>query len=128
MFTFYFLFLAFSRLTNNIVFPNVGNKYINKFNIPLVGEQKINAEIITNNTAKIKLSGLINREGSCKYGIFKDELYVIVNHNLKEILDKFKVRFDTQEYDDINDKLKFTLFIQMLKFKKTLILTRENNF
>ena len=57
-----------------------------------------------------------------------DELYVIVNHNLKEILDKFKVTFDTPEYDDINDKLKFTLFIQMLKFKKTLILIRENDF
>lgn len=128
MFSLYFLFLAFSRLSNNLIFPNVGNKYVNKFNIPLVGEQKINAEIITNNSAKIKLSGLINREGNCKYGIFKDKLYVIVNHNLKEILEKFKVTFDTPEYDDINDKLKFNLFIEMLKFKKTLILIRENDF
>ena len=120
-----YIFLAFSGLTKDIVFPNSGNKYKNNINIPFIGNQKLNAEIITNNSAKIKLSGLINSEGICKYGIYNGDLYVIVNHNLKEIMEKFKIEFDIPEYNIDDDELKFKLYIKLLKFKKNIILIRD---
>ena len=116
------LIVNINPLTFN--FPNIGNSYINKFNIPLIGQQKITAEIVTNNTANIELDGLIKEKGYCKYGIFNNKLYIIVNSNLKKILNKFNTEFGLPEYDKNEDELKFKINIKKLRFEKQLILKR----
>ena len=118
------LSLVLNINTLNFKFPNVGNSYINKFNIPLIGQQKITAEIITNNTANIELDGLIKEKGYCKFGIFNKKLYILVNSNLKKVLNKFNTEFGLPEYNQEDDELKFKINIKKLRFEKQLILKR----
>ena len=51
---------------NPIIVPNT-IIYQKKIYIPIVGKQIIEAEVITNNHAYLKLEGLINEKGTVKY-------------------------------------------------------------
>ena len=50
--------------SNNIsILPEPGQIYYKNINIPLIGNQQVETEIITKNYANIKLIGLINQDG-----------------------------------------------------------------
>ena len=116
---------VFSLIVNinslNLNFPQIGNSYINKFNIPLIGYQKITAEIVTNNTVNLEFDGLIKEKGYCRYRIFNNKLFISVNSNLKKKLNKFNTDFGLPEYNKEEDELKFKIYIKKLRFEKQLI-------
>lgn len=117
---FYFIYLL------SIILPTPGNIYYKNFNIPLIGSQYIETEIITNNFARIKLDGLINDNGSVKYIIEDNKEIIRVSHNLKKIMIKYNTDFSDTYYDSVKDLIIFNLNIKLFNYKKKIIMEKKN--
>jgi hypothetical protein len=117
-------FLLFS--TSGIILPNHGNIYTNTLSFPLLGKQNIEAEFSKYNQIYIRLSGLIDENGTAKYEIVDDKLSVILSENLKQLINKRKTEFNLINYDDCKDIVYIQLYIKPLFYKKKIGLERIN--
>jgi len=112
--------------TSGIILPNYGNIYTNTLTFPLLGKQNIEAEFSKYNQIYIRLSGLIDENGTAKYEIVDDKLSVILSENLKQLINKRKTEFNLLYYDDYKDIVYVQLYIKPLFFKKKIELERIN--
>ena len=112
--------------TSSIILPNHGNIYTNTLSFPLLGKQTIEAEFSKYNQIYIRLSGLIDENGTAKYEIVDDKLSVNLSENLKQLINKRKTEFNLINYDDCKDIVYIQLYIKPLFYKKNIGLERIN--
>ena len=133
-----------SNSVNSVNIPFPGSIYEKKINIPLVGYQIIETEIITENHAYVRLDGLIKNEGSIKYitknnkplrnlnlsmlGKFENELNYIIkpSYNLRKIIKKYKIEITSLNYDYENDYIMFNLYVKLFNYKTCITMNRIN--
>lgn len=133
---------------NAMVLPLPGSTYIKRINIPFIGYQTIETEIITDNLAYLTLSGLINERGTIRYinlqeyinkkiinknstynghNYYYDGYYIKLSYNLRKVIKKYKVEFNDLYYNDLNDYILFTLHIKLINYKSNIIMYRKLN-
>lgn len=112
--------------TSGIVLPNYGSIYTNTLLFPLLGKQKIDAEFSEYNQIYIRLSGLIDENGTANYKIVDDKLCITLSKNLKQLIDKRKTEFNLINYDNCKDIVYVQLYIKQLFYKKNIGLERIN--
>lgn len=119
------LFINFISKTP-IIIPNAGSIYQHNLNIPIIGEQIIKAEIVTNNYAYITLGGFINERGTVKYINKNNENTLKFSYNIRKIIKKYKTEFSFPYYDIKNDKILFNLHIKIINYNKSIIMKKIN--
>ena len=113
------------NLNPNVV-PKPGNIYQKKLHIPIIGKQIIEAEVITNNYAFIRLQELINEKGTLKY-INKNDKYIIqFSYNLRKIIKKYKTELTFPYYDIENDEILFNLNVKVINYNTKIKMSRIN--
>tara|TARA_B100001093_G_scaffold515384_1_gene591599 strand:+ start:96 stop:473 length:378 start_codon:yes stop_codon:yes gene_type:complete len=114
------------NLINAAYIPQIGNIYNKQLVFPLIGRQLIETEIISNTLLEVRLSGLVNDNGSAKYTIKDNNIEIELSDNLKELMKKKRSEFKFSHYDIDKDIVFINLFIKLIYFKKTISLTRSN--
>ena len=115
-----YLFFIFSLIQRNKILPSVGSSYKTIVQVPLIGTQTIETTMITDNTAFIKLNGMINENGTARY-IYNDKKEVVyLSWNLRKIMKKFKSEFTFPFYDIENDIIVFNLKVKPIFFNKKI--------
>lgn len=99
--------------------PQIGKIYSKKISLPIVGNQYIETKIITNNSAKIKLEGIINKKGTVKY--YND--FFIFSPNIKKIIKLYDIEISNFEYS--YEHILFYLYIKKLKYNKKILLKKN---
>ena len=105
------------------IIPKVGKIYYKNFKVPLIGNQKIQTEIKTDNLATIKLEGIINELGTIRY--FKldtDKPLIRLSPNLKKIVKTFNIEYSIPYYDYENDRIIFIVNIKTINYKTEVIM------
>jgi len=100
-----------------------GAIYQNKIYIPIIGKQIIEAEIISDNLANIRLKGLINEQGSAKYFNKNNKDIMNLSYNLKNIIKKYNTELSFPYYDIENDEILFNLNIKKFNYNKQIKMT-----
>ena len=100
-----------------------GTIYQNKINIPIIGKQIIEAEIISDNLANIRLKGLINEQGTAKYFNKNNKDIINLSYNLKNIIKKYNTELSFPYYDNKNDEILFNLNIKKFNYNKKIKMT-----
>ena len=122
-------FNPLSRLSaspNNIL-PPMHIKYQQIFSIPFVGTQEIEYERIENLKAKIVLAGKINNQGFIYYDRKNVYDYRLDPH-LYTMLKKYRCKLTNPKYDKKCDKILIDLKVNIIRFKKRLILTNTKKY
>lgn len=108
--------------------PALHKVYRGSLIIPLIGKQNIEFERLKENTSRVRLYGLINRNGLV-YNTntntnTKDDDDTTMNyeldHCLKTIMTKYRCTIDAPYYDVNNDTILFVLKINMLGLTKSI--------
>lgn len=76
---------------NPVIVPKPKNIYQKNLYIPIIGKQLIQAEVITNNYAFIRLQGLINEKGTVKYINRNERRMIKFSYNLRKIIKNIKL-------------------------------------
>ena len=87
--------------------------------VPLLGKQNIEFERLKENTSRVRLYGLINCDGL----VYNDDdtaMSYDLDHNLKNIMTKYRCTIDAPYYDVNNDSILFVLKINMLGLTKSI--------
>ena len=111
---------------NPIVLPNPGSIYQKNLYIPIIGKQIIEAEVITNNYAFIRLQGLINEKGTAKYINRNDKHMIKFSYNLRKIIKKYKTELTFPYYDIKNDEILFNLNVKVINYNTKIKMSRIN--
>ena len=115
-----YFFFIFSLIQRNKILPSVGSSYKTIVHVPLIGTQTIETTMITDNTAFIKLNGMINENGTARY-IYNDKKEIVyLSWNLRKIMKKFKSEFSFPFYDIENDIIVFNLKVKPIFFNKKI--------
>ena len=109
---------------NNIL-PEINTKYSTTIKIPLIGKQHVEYERTSKLISEIKLTGKINKNGKIFFNINNPSNYELDN-NLLSILQKYKCTLYNPYYDNEEDKIIVTIKINIIKFTKNLILTKND--
>lgn len=125
---FFMYIMNIITITNSLVttIPKPGNIYQKKLNIPIIGKQIIQAEIVTNNYAFIKLEGLINEKGTAKYVNSNNKHLIKFSYNLRKIIKKYKTELTFPYYDIENDEILFNLNIKVINYNTRIKMVRIN--
>lgn len=108
----------FYENSNRFIIPQVGKIYYKNFKIPLIGNQKIQTEIKTNNLATIRLEGIINELGTVRYFKLDTEKPLIrLSPNLKKIVKTFNIEYSFPYYDYENDRIIFIVNVKTINYK-----------
>lgn len=111
--------------SNNIsILPEPGQIYYKNINIPLIGNQQVETEIITKNYANIKLIGLINQDGYIQYLYDKNKYVFKISHNLKELIKKYNIQIEQLYYNIENDTIDINVNIKLINYKSLVQLDR----
>ena len=108
------------------IIPKSGSIYQKKLYIPIIGKQIIQAEIITNDYAFIKLEGIINEKGTIKYINKNNKHSIKFSYNLRKIIKKFKTELTFPYYDVENDQILFNLNVKVINYKTKIAMSRIN--
>ena len=100
--------------------PKIGSIYSKTINIPLVGKQYIETEMISKNRAKLILKGLLNEEGQAVYTIKNNKTKIKLNYCLNNLLNTIKCKFSDINYNENKDEIEINLFIKPIFYKKKL--------
>ena len=116
--------------------PCPGSIYEKIINIPLVGQQIIETEVLSENNAYVKLDGLIKNEGSIKYkennnkfikSLNSERSYIIKpSNNLRKIIKKYKIEITSLNYDYEKDCIIFNLYVKLFNYKTCITMNRIN--
>lgn len=106
-----------------VVTLKFGTIYQNKINIPIIGKQIIEAEIISDNLAYIRLKGLINEQGTVKYFNKNNKDVINLSYNLKNIIKKYNTELSFPYYNIENDEILFNLNIKKFNYNKQIKMT-----
>ena len=118
--------------------PSLNNVYCGTLIIPLLGKQNIEFERLKENTSRVRLYGLINCDGliynddntntNSNTNTNKDEINMSydLDHNLKNIMTKYRCTIGAPYYDKKNDSILFVLKINMIGLTKTIKLLNVN--
>jgi hypothetical protein len=119
MLTTYLLCLSF-RL------PSPGNTYLSSFNVPIVGSQSVQMDILNKSYVKITLNGFIKSCGLVEFtGIDeKGAISFIVHDPLLSITKKYRCSITSPKFDEDNDSVHINLGIRPLFWSKQLDLER----
>ena len=111
---------------NSVIVPKLGSIYQKNLYIPTIGKQVIEAEVITNNYAFIRLQGLINEKATAKY-INRNERHMIkFSYNLRKIIKKYKTELTFPYYDIENDEILFNLNVKVINYNTKIKMSRIN--
>ena len=102
--------------------PALHKVYRGSLIIPLIGKQNIEFERLKENTSRVRLYGLINRNGLV-YNTKDDDdttMNYELDHCLKTIMTKYRCTIDAPYYDVNNDTILFVLKINMLGLTKSI--------
>lgn len=111
---------------NSVIVPKLGSIYQKNLYIPIIGKQVIEAEVITNNYAFIRLQGLINEKATAKY-INRNERHMIkFSYNLRKIIKKYKTELTFPYYDIENDEILFNLNVKVINYNTKIKMSRIN--
>jgi len=111
---------------NPIIIPKPGSIYQKNLYIPIIGKQVIEAEVITNNYAFIRLQGLINEKGTAKYINRNDRHMIKFSYNLRKIIKKYKTELTFPYYDIENDEILFNLNVKVINYNTKIKMSRIN--
>jgi len=111
---------------NPVIIPKPGSIYQKNLYIPIIGKQIIEAEVITNNSAFIRLQGLINEKGTAKYISRNDKHMIKFSYNLRKIIKKYKTELTFPYYDAENDKILFNLNVKVINYNTKIKMSRIN--
>ena len=125
---FFMYILNIITITNSLItnIPKPGNIYQKNLNIPIIGKQIIQAEIVTNNFAFIKLDGIINEKGTAKYINSNNKHFMKFSYNLRKIIKKYKTELTFPYYNIENDEILFNLNIKVINYNKIIKMVRIN--
>ena len=125
---FFMYIMNIITITNSLVtnIPKPGNIYQKKLNIPIIGKQIIQAEIVTNNYAFITLEGLINEKGTAKYINSNRKNFIKFSYNLRKIIKKYKTDLKFPYYDIENDEILFNLNVNVINYREKIIMKKVN--
>lgn len=111
---------------NSVIVPKLGSIYQKNLYIPIIGKQVIEAEVLTNNYAFIRLQGLINEKATAKY-INRNERHMIkFSYNLRKIIKKYKTELTFPYYDIENDEILFNLNVKVINYNTKIKMSRIN--
>lgn len=113
------------NLTPNVI-PTPGNIYQQNLNIPIIGKQTIQAEVVANNYAFIKLQGIINENGTAKYISNNNKHIIKLSYNLREIIKKYKTELMYLYYDIEKDEILFNLNVKVINYNTKIKMSRIN--
>ena len=105
--------LFFLFIINNITaynLPPINTIYNKNIYIPLVGSQLIETKMISNNKAKIKLSGIVNTNGLDYYYLKNNEINIKLSKDLTKLLNDLSCDFSEPNYNEKKDQVTFKLF------------------
>jgi hypothetical protein len=119
-----FIFLLFLVPVLSFRSPPINKVYNKKLYIPLVGTQFIETKMITKNKAKIKLEGIINRNGLAYYYNKNNKVNIKLSRELSLLMDEIKCTFSEPNYNYDKDEISFNLYIKPIYFNKKIILTK----
>ena len=109
---------------NYHIIPKPGSIYQKNLYIPIIGKQIIQAEVITNNYAYVRLQGLINEKGTVKYFYKFDKYTIKFSSNLREIIKKYKTELSFPYYDIKNDEILFNLNVKVINYNAKIKMSR----
>jgi hypothetical protein len=109
---------------NPSIFPNVSGIYQKKLNIPIFGKQIIEAEIITNNYALIKLEGIINEKGTIRYIHKNNNHFMKFSYNLRKVIKKYKTELSSPHYDIENDQFIFDINVKVINYNTKIKMSK----
>jgi hypothetical protein len=111
---------------NPIIIQKPGSIYQKNLYIPIIGKQIIEAEVITNNYAFIRLQGLINEKGTAKYINRNDRHMIKFSYNLRKIIKKYKTELTFPYYNIENDEILFNLNVKVINYNTKIKMSRIN--
>ena len=109
---------------NPIIIPKPGSIYQKNLYIPIIGQQIIEAEVVSNNYAFIRLDGIINEKGTVKYLNKNDKHIIKFSYNLRKTIKKYKSELTFPYYDIDNDEILFNLNIKVINYNTKIKMTR----
>lgn len=118
-----FYFINLIRI-NPIILPDIGGIYKKKIEIPILGKQIIEAEIISNNYALIKLEGIINEKGTIRYIYKNDNHFIKFSYNLRKVIKKYKTELSSPYYDIKNDQFIFDINVKVINYNTKIRMTK----
>lgn len=122
-----FYIISFINIVPNLnLIPKPGSIYQKNLYIPIIGKQIIEAKVINNNYASIRLQGLINEKGTVKC-INKNDKYMIkFSYNLRKIIKKYKTELTFPYYNIENDEILFNLNVTIINYNTKIKMSRIN--
>lgn len=108
------------------ILPIPGNIYSSSIKIPFIGEQIIKTYIKQDNSASIRLEGLVNKNGVVKYYEKNNIPKIYVSYNLRKIQNKYNIDYSLPYYDNILDQIIFDINIKNINFSKKIIMKKIN--
>lgn len=124
-----FYITSFINIIPNLnpdIIPKPGSIYQKNLYIPIIGKQIIEAEVMTNNFAFIRLEGLINKKGTAKYINRNDKHMIKFSYNLIKIIKKYKTELTFPYYDIENDEILFNLNVKVINYNTKIKMSRIN--
>ena len=124
MFILFYIISFINSNLNPIVIPKPGSIYQKNLYIPIIGQQIIEAEVLSNNYAFIRLDGIINEKGTVKYLNKNDKHIIKFSYNLRKIIKKYKSELTFPYYDINNDEILFNLNIKVINYNTKIKMSR----
>lgn len=109
-----------------LVLPLPGNIYSYSVKIPFIGEQVIKTYIKKDNSASIKLEGIINKNGFIRYYEKNNIPKIYFSYNLRKIQNKYNIDYTIPYYDYILDQIILDVNIKKINFSKKIIMKKLN--
>ena len=109
-----------------LLFPLPGNIYLYSVSIPFLGNQEIKTYIRNENSATIKLEGIINKNGFIRYYEKNNIPKIYFSYNLRKIKNKYNIDYTVPYYDYILDQIIFNINIKKINFSKKIIMKKLN--
>ena len=120
----YFFYIISNISAYNL--PPINSIYNKNINIPFVGSQLIETKMISNNKAKIKLSGIVNTNGLAFYYLKNNEINIKLSKDLEKLLSDLSCEFSEPNYNKKKDQVSFNIYIKKIYFNKKIILNKNN--
>ena len=116
-----FVSFCFNNSPVNKILPPINNIYKTNVNIPFIGNQNIEYERIKLYESEVRLNGLINDKGIVY--IDKENIYnYTFDEVLKKIINNYNCELNNPYYNFQDDVIILKIKINLLRFRKTIIL------
>ena len=98
-----------------------GNRYFCKFSVPIVKKiQRVDLTFITENLAKLKLNGFINKRGDVYYNLIGDKFLFNTDKNITDIMNKYYLNFNDVSYEKDTDTPTAVIKSSIIPFRRTI--------